>query len=179
MPSTSGAPVSRTCSMNAPTRCRIHANRCRIHDRLRRPGRCWARFPTHALWSNPRYISPNPRYIAAFAASPRIDPIPGEFSMSLRRRCYVPRLHYLQRAGAHSGVLSSLNECTFCESSHAGASRHLFDAQRETVDTVLKDFRKAPVSDKLKALLTIAGKVEEDRRLVSAKDVSDARGGCY
>jgi alkylhydroperoxidase family enzyme len=40
---------------------------------------------------------------------------------------------------------------------------------------VKADFLSAPVSDKLKALLAIAGKVQQDGKLVTASDVEAAR----
>jgi alkylhydroperoxidase family enzyme len=43
------------------------------------------------------------------------------------------------------------------------------------VDQVKTDFHSAPVSDKLKALLAIAGKVQQDGKLVTAADVEAAR----
>ena len=74
-----------------------------------------------------------------------------------------------------AAYVSYLNECKFCYSSHAAASRFLFQDQSGIVDLVLKDYQTAPISDKLKALLTIAGKVQEDARQVSEADVSLAR----
>jgi alkylhydroperoxidase family enzyme len=43
------------------------------------------------------------------------------------------------------------------------------------VDLVLHDYQSAPVSPKLKALLNIAGKVQQNGKLVSEDDVADAR----
>lgn len=74
-----------------------------------------------------------------------------------------------------AAYVSYLNECKFCYNSHASASRYLFKDQAGVVDLVLKDYQTAPISDKLKALLTIAGKVQEDARKVSEEDVNLAR----
>ena len=74
-----------------------------------------------------------------------------------------------------AAYVSSLNECTFCASSHAAASRHLFRERSDVVDAVLKDYPTAPISAKLKALLKIAGKVQRSGRLVTEEDVADAR----
>ena len=46
----------------------------------------------------------------------------------------------------------------FCMSSHAAAARYLYKDKNEVVDFVLNDYQTAPISDKLKALLNIAGK---------------------
>jgi uncharacterized peroxidase-related enzyme len=70
--------------------------------------------------------------------------------------------------------VSSQNNCHFCQSSHgAAAACHLGDAS--VVEQVKTDFLAAPVSDKLKALLTIAGKVQQDGKLVTTADVEAAR----
>jgi uncharacterized peroxidase-related enzyme len=70
--------------------------------------------------------------------------------------------------------VSSENDCHFCQSSHgAAAACHLGDPS--VVEKVKADFLSAPVSDKLKALLAIAGKVRQDGKLVTAADVDAAR----
>jgi uncharacterized peroxidase-related enzyme len=74
-----------------------------------------------------------------------------------------------------AAFVSSRNECGFCMNSHAAASRYLFKDKRSVVDFVLKDYLSAPISDKLKALLNIAGKVQQSGRAVSEKDVANAR----
>lgn len=71
--------------------------------------------------------------------------------------------------------VSSRNDCTFCSCSHAAAARYLFQDESQTVDLVLDDYQNAPISDKLKALLSIAGKVQTDARTVSEADVALAR----
>lgn len=74
-----------------------------------------------------------------------------------------------------AAYVSSLNECQFCAESHAAASRALYKYNSDTVNAVLDDYKTAPVSDKLKALLTIAGKVQKNGRLVTENDVEQAR----
>jgi uncharacterized peroxidase-related enzyme len=70
--------------------------------------------------------------------------------------------------------VSSRNNCHFCQASHgAAAACHLGDAA--VVAQVKTDFNAAPVSDKLKALLVIAGKVQQDGKLVTTADVEAAR----
>ena len=46
----------------------------------------------------------------------------------------------------------------------------------ELVDQVKRDLDGAPISDKLRALLEIAGKVRDDGRTVTTEDVDAARG---
>ena len=70
--------------------------------------------------------------------------------------------------------VSSRNDCHFCQSSHgAAAACHLGDGS--VVQQVKTDFLSAPVSPKLKALLAIAGKVQQDGKLVTAAEVEAAR----
>ena len=70
--------------------------------------------------------------------------------------------------------VSSRNCTQFCESSHgAAAASHLGDAS--IVEKVKTNFLEAPVSDKLKALLAIAGKVQQDGKLVTKADVEIGR----
>lgn len=59
-----------------------------------------------------------------------------------------------------AAYVSYRNDCTFCWSSHAAASRCLYGDEKNIVDEVLKDMQRSNVSDKMKALLTIAGKVQ-------------------
>jgi uncharacterized peroxidase-related enzyme len=70
--------------------------------------------------------------------------------------------------------VSSRNDCYFCQTSHgAAAACHLGDAN--TVKQVKTDFTQAPISEKLKRLLAIAGKVQEGGKRVTTEDVEAAR----
>jgi len=70
--------------------------------------------------------------------------------------------------------VSSRNCTTFCALSHgAAAANHLGDPA--VVEKVKADFKTAPISPKLKALLVIAGKVQQDGKLVNEADVQAAR----
>jgi uncharacterized peroxidase-related enzyme len=70
--------------------------------------------------------------------------------------------------------VSSQNDCYFCQASHgAAAACHL--GGTEIVQQVKTDFESAPVTPKLKALLVIAGKVQQDGKLVSPADIAEAR----
>jgi uncharacterized peroxidase-related enzyme len=71
--------------------------------------------------------------------------------------------------------VSSRNDCMFCMSSHAAAARYLFHDKKQIVDIVLDDYKKAPISNRLKALLNIAGKVQQNGKAVSEQDIADAR----
>ena len=74
-----------------------------------------------------------------------------------------------------AAFVSSGNECRFCMESHAAAARHLLADEAATLDAVLRDYRTAPIGDKLKALLPIAEKVRRGGRIVTDEDVAAAR----
>jgi uncharacterized peroxidase-related enzyme len=71
--------------------------------------------------------------------------------------------------------VSSRNECSFCRDSHRAAAANHLDGNYDLVDAVRRDPQTAPVSAKLKALLVIAGKVQQDGKLVASADVDRAR----
>lgn len=71
--------------------------------------------------------------------------------------------------------VSARNDCTFCMSSHAAAARELYEDKREVVDCVISNQSTPLLSDKMKALLNIAGKVQQSGKLVSYDDVAEAR----
>lgn len=72
--------------------------------------------------------------------------------------------------------VSKRNECVFCSSSHGAAAKHLLHEDFDLVEQVWSNFEDAPISDKLKALLNIAGKVQQSGRDVADEDVARARG---
>jgi uncharacterized peroxidase-related enzyme len=74
--------------------------------------------------------------------------------------------------------VSSRNDCCFCMNSHRAAARELLQSEGQdpdVVDHVRAEVATAPVSDKLKALLAIAGKVQQGGRQVSEEYVALAR----
>jgi uncharacterized peroxidase-related enzyme len=73
-----------------------------------------------------------------------------------------------------AAYVSSLNECRFCRASHAAVAAYHLDGDTELVQAVERDLQTAPVSDKLRSLLAIAGKVQKSGRDVSADDIARA-----
>lgn len=71
--------------------------------------------------------------------------------------------------------VSSGNECYFCTNAHAAAARHLLGDKCALVDDIVANLPPTGISEKLQILLTIAGKVRRDGRLVSTEDIADAR----
>lgn len=74
-----------------------------------------------------------------------------------------------------AAYVSHRNNCMFCRNSHAAASRCLYGDERMIVDEVLKDMEESSVSDKLKALLQIAGKVQISGKEVTTEDIDAAK----
>jgi uncharacterized peroxidase-related enzyme len=74
-----------------------------------------------------------------------------------------------------AAYVSSRNECMFCMRSHAAAARYLFKDKKQVVDFVLDDYKSAPINNKLKALLNIAGKVQRNGKEVLPEDIAEAR----
>jgi uncharacterized peroxidase-related enzyme len=70
--------------------------------------------------------------------------------------------------------VSSQNGCHFCQASHGAAAACRLESS-EIVRQVKTDFRTAPVSPKLKALLAIAGKVQQDGKRVSSHHIAEAK----
>lgn len=71
--------------------------------------------------------------------------------------------------------VSARNDCYFCQTSHRAAAAHHLGGNYDLVDAVRADFHSAPVSPKLKALLTIAGKVQQGGKCVTESDIAAAR----
>ncbi len=71
--------------------------------------------------------------------------------------------------------VSYLNECQFCMNTHAAMVKYLNEGDEAIVDAVKEDFESAPITEKLKAFLNIAGKVQQDARRVLTKDVERAK----
>ena len=63
--------------------------------------------------------------------------------------------------------VSGQNECTFCMNTYAAATRYLLSSERTVMDQVLEDPSMASISEKMKALLSIARKVQLGGRRVT------------
>jgi uncharacterized peroxidase-related enzyme len=75
-------------------------------------------------------------------------------------------------------LVSARNDCHYCQSCHGAiAAEHLGGSEPDyaVVDAVKENIETAPVSDKMKALLAIAARVQEDGKLVTAEHVERAR----
>lgn len=74
-----------------------------------------------------------------------------------------------------ASYVSYLNECEFCHLSHsAAANAHLGD-NGKTVSCIIENIETADISEKLKQLLKIAGKVQKSGKLVTKEDIDAAK----
>jgi uncharacterized peroxidase-related enzyme len=71
--------------------------------------------------------------------------------------------------------VSSLNDCFFCEQAHGGVAQHYLQCDMTFIDQVKSDFYSSTLSDKLKALLTIAASVQKGGKHVTSEQIENAR----
>jgi uncharacterized peroxidase-related enzyme len=74
-----------------------------------------------------------------------------------------------------ASYVSNLNTCNFCTRSHSAIAQHQLNSELALVKHVISDPETAPISDKLKALLRIAAKVQSGGKNVQPEDVEAAR----
>jgi uncharacterized peroxidase-related enzyme len=74
--------------------------------------------------------------------------------------------------------VSAQNDCRYCQTIHGAVAAHYLGATTEQemlVQRVKCDPSSAPISFKLKALLRIAGHVQQGGKHVTAEDIAEAR----
>jgi len=71
-------------------------------------------------------------------------------------------------------VVSHRNECKFCTAAHTAAANILLE-EENTSSKVKQDINAAPVSNKMKALLTIAAQVQESGKAVTEEAIQRAK----
>ena len=74
--------------------------------------------------------------------------------------------------------VSSQNDCYYCQHCHGStAAQHLggTPAEYDFIQQMKEDFESTALSGKMKALLNIAGKVQQGGKLVTGADVERAR----
>ncbi|MHB8633047.1 MAG: carboxymuconolactone decarboxylase family protein [Thermoplasmatota archaeon] len=77
-----------------------------------------------------------------------------------------------------ASFVSNRNHCRFCTASHSAAAKHQLGggaADAALVEAVKSDYKSAAISEKMKALLAIAEKVQGDARTVTKGDIDVAR----
>jgi len=73
-----------------------------------------------------------------------------------------------------AAYVSGLNNCEFCHESHGSCASHHLNDNGKTLEAVKSDFERAPVSEKMKALLKIAGQVQKGGREVTPEFIEEA-----
>jgi uncharacterized peroxidase-related enzyme len=71
--------------------------------------------------------------------------------------------------------VSHLNDCFYCDHSHGAIVTCYLNGDESLVNAVRKDYKSAPISEKLKSLLQIAGKVQQSGKSVLSEDIEYAR----
>jgi uncharacterized peroxidase-related enzyme len=71
--------------------------------------------------------------------------------------------------------VSSQNDCRYCQTIHGAIAAHHLNGDENLVVDVKSNPQGAAISDKLKALLVIAGKTAEGGKQVTTADVEQAR----
>jgi uncharacterized peroxidase-related enzyme len=71
--------------------------------------------------------------------------------------------------------VSSQNDCYFCQTVHGAVAAHHLGGNEKLIDDIKRDFETSPISEKMKSLLAIAGKVQQGGKQVTADDVERAR----
>jgi uncharacterized peroxidase-related enzyme len=74
-----------------------------------------------------------------------------------------------------AAYVSNLNDCRYCQTSHGAYAAAQLDGGADLVEHVKRDLAGAPISEKLRALLVIAGKVQSGGKSVTEEDVAHAR----
>ena len=74
-----------------------------------------------------------------------------------------------------ASFVSHRNDCNFCKLSHGAIASHLPGVSQDLVHAVWCDHHRADISQKLKALLDIAAKVQQSGRAVTDTDIAAAR----
>lgn len=69
---------------------------------------------------------------------------------------------------------SSLNQCKYCCTTHGAIAKYQLGGDNTLVHTVTTDPELHGLSDKMKALLAVAAKVQENGRSVTQEDVQKA-----
>jgi uncharacterized peroxidase-related enzyme len=71
--------------------------------------------------------------------------------------------------------VSSQNDCQFCQFSHGAAAAEHLGGNYELIDRLKPNYEATEVSDKMKALLAIAGAVQKGGKQVTSEHIARAR----
>lgn len=71
--------------------------------------------------------------------------------------------------------VSSQNDCYFCQHAHGAVTAYRLGGDEKLVNDVKLNFESAAISEKMKALLAIAGKAQKGGKQVTPADIDRAR----
>ena len=71
--------------------------------------------------------------------------------------------------------VSYLNDCFYCQQSHGAIAVCYLNGDEALVEQVKKDYENADISDKMKALLSIAGSVQKGGKHVTETQIEKAK----
>ncbi len=71
--------------------------------------------------------------------------------------------------------VSNLNDCFYCQQSHGAIVTCYLDDNDNLIEEVKKDYEHADISDKMKALLSIAGSVQKGGKYVTEHQIEKAK----
>ncbi|PSR52699.1 carboxymuconolactone decarboxylase [Adhaeribacter arboris] len=71
--------------------------------------------------------------------------------------------------------VSYRNNCFFCQHVHGALAGHYLQCDIQTIEEIKKDYLAADLSDKMKALLAIAGSVQQSGKQVTSAQIEQAR----
>jgi uncharacterized peroxidase-related enzyme len=106
---------------------------------------------------------------------PEIVPAMSELAEVLMRGPSTLTLAERELIGTY---VSAQNDCRYCQSIHGAVAAHYLGASQEQellVEQIKRDPSDAPIPAKLKALLQIAGHVQQGGKHVTVEDVAEAR----
>ena len=76
--------------------------------------------------------------------------------------------------------VSSENDCFFCQNVHGAMAQYYYQKDMPFIDAIKNDFQSAPISEKLKSLLSIAGSVQKGGKYgYPGSDRRSKKTGCY
>jgi uncharacterized peroxidase-related enzyme len=75
-----------------------------------------------------------------------------------------------------ASYVSSLNDCYNCHQIQGEVAQCFFENQPGLIENVKSDFRNANLTERQKAILGIAGNVQKSGKLVTDKQIHDAKG---
>jgi uncharacterized peroxidase-related enzyme len=113
-----------------------------------------------------------PGIVGLFATWPNTGRVLSELAEELLRGPHTLTRGERELIGAY---VSGLNACTFCCNSHSAFAAAQLPAGMDLVQRVRDDLATAPVSEKLRTLLRVAGAVQQSGRTVTREMIEAAR----